>query len=160
MDQDLLLQVMAGFVVLTAIAMVVQAITMILLYRSFNRARDKVLGILPAVERVTSMVSDLRPGVERAIRQTNEIIAKGDEILVTVHGTVKDIREGIVELNERAVSVVEHASGFVSRSTGKIENTLDVVQSGVLRPVREVRGLTAGVKKFLSTLRSRRYLTG
>jgi uncharacterized protein YoxC len=156
MDQDLLLKVMAGFVVLTAIAMVAQAVTLVMLYRGFMGARDKVLGVLPAVERVTAMVSDLKPGIDKAIRQTHEVIAKGDELLDSVNGTVREVREGLADFKERATYEMERTSGFVSRSTDKIENTIDAVQSGVLRPIREVHGLTAGVKKFVSTLVHRR----
>lgn len=156
MDQDLLLKVMAGFVVLTAIAMVAQAVTLVMLYRGFMGARDKVLGVLPAVERVTAMVSDLKPGIDKAIRQTHEVIAKGDELLDSVNGTVREVREGLADFKERATYEMERTSGFVSRSTDKIENTIDAVQSGVLRPIREVHGLTAGVKKFVSTLVQRR----
>ncbi|HLK46679.1 MAG TPA: hypothetical protein VKT49_01015 [Bryobacteraceae bacterium] len=164
-------------VVLACLAFLVQAGIAIALYRVASRMQKKVF---PLVDRADALVKEAAPVVTKigpvidrtgpAIDSVQAILAKTDKIVAELQPRIKEISteaaaiakssrrqvERIGELLEdagsRAKERLEQIDHSVDNTVEHLEQAGDVMKRAVLRPVREVNGLAAGISAAVSTL--------
>jgi hypothetical protein len=170
MPDDVFRIVVTVAVALACFASAVQACVAIALYRSFRKMQAKVT---PVVERVQPVIDKIGPVVDKV----GTVIDKVGPILDSAHNIVEDARPRINKLADEAVGVaksartqVDHVGELLQDAGGRakerleqidrsvtatvehVEHAGDAVKRAVMRPVREVNGLAAGVSAAVSTL--------
>jgi signal transduction histidine kinase len=157
MDQQTLLTIFVG---LATLAMLIQAVMLVVMAVVALKLQKKIMPLLgPAqgiletskrmVEKVEGHVDRISTSVEGHIDKigssSNAILDTTKQQLVKVDGLLSDA-------TTRAKSQMDRAEMVLDDTFTRVHQTVSTVQSGVIRPVREVQGLFAGVKGALSYL--------
>src|SRR5689334_14701422 len=177
MPDDIFRIVITVAVALACLAFLVQAGVAIALYRVASRMQKK---IFPLVDRADALVKQAAPIVAKAgpvIDRAGPAIDSARGILTKTETIIEEVRPRITEISAEAVAIAKSSRRQVERvgelledagSRAKerleqidhsVDNTVehleqagDVMRRAVLRPVREVNGLAAGISAAVSTL--------
>jgi hypothetical protein len=149
MPDDVFRWVIAGAVILASLAFVVQAIVVVLLYRVARNTQTKVM---PLVARAEPILATTRQILEENKPRISEVSVEAVEIVKTARLQVDRIGELLSDSAERAKARLAQIDRTVDETVEQVEQVGGVVKTAVLKPVKEVNGLMAGVKAAISTL--------
>ncbi len=151
---------LAIFIVVTALAVVLQALVLLGMFLALRKTSAKVESlaeevktkVLPTAELAHSMMTELRPKIVNVVDNVSVSTTMLRTQLERVDTTLTDIVD-------RTRLQVIRADEFVTTTMDKIEETRETVQRTVVSPVRHISGLmhgvTAGVEAFFSRRRGR-----
>lgn len=146
MDQQTLLYIMTAFVALAAVAMVAQAVAIIGLYKGMKATEERLAAVLPKVEK---LVETSQATIEQGRVQILEITKRTTEILDSARTQLNRVDEVLADAALRARVQLERAESIIDDTLSRAQQTVGLVHSGVMRPLREIQGITAGVKAAL-----------
>jgi ABC-type transporter Mla subunit MlaD len=126
-------------------------------------AVDKVGPALEKIGPVANKIGQVVDNVNRVISNSNRILEENRpriaEISIETAAMAKSGREQVERLGallhdagERAQTRLEQIDQTVENTVEQIEHVGDSVKRAVLRPVKEVNGLAAGISAAVSTL--------
>jgi len=105
--------------------------------------------LIQSVNRVTAtanlIMQDVRPRIADISDQTVTIVRSGRE-------QVERVGDLLHDAGDRTHAHLEQIDHAVEATIKQIENVSGTVKSAVLRPVREVNGIAAGISAMVSTL--------
>lgn len=147
----------AIFVVVAAVAIVVQMGILIALYIGMRQTASRVEGIAGRLEQQTSpLLTTATAILEDAQPKIAEITSNLAESSATVRAHVSQVAEATGEIVERARLHAVRMDEFVGNTMGKIETASELLETKVLTPVRRVQGIIAAVNAGLGVLRATR----
>ncbi len=167
MNEMTLLYVMAAFVIISAIALCIQAGMLIGMYKT-TKALQQV--ITPLVPKVDSLVTKTSAIVEKSSQQITAITTKANDILDSTKRQLAIVEDVLGDASVRAKRELATVEDLVNDAAGRakmhmdraelvIDDTLSrahetvaVVHSGIMRPLREVNGIAAGIKAGFSAI--------
>jgi hypothetical protein len=149
MDQGTLLIVITVFVACCAVALIMQAISLLGLFMVARELRKKLMPLLPEIEHIIGVT---RRTVDRAEGQIEKIASSSIEILNTSKQQLIKVDEVVTDATARAKVQIERAEMVIDDAMSRVQGTVVVVQRGVTRPIREVQGVLAGVRTALQHL--------
>ena len=143
MDQQTLLTI---FVIVAALALVIQAGTLIGLFVVTRSLQAKIMALLPDIQNVIGMS-----------KRTIETVEKHAEKIGTTSGAILDVtQQQLVKIDDlltdattRAKVQMERAEMVLDDAMTRTQQTVSLIQRGVVRPVREVYGVFAGIRTTL-----------
>ena len=126
-------------------------------------AMDKIQGVVEQAGVLVRRSTELAASVNQAVVSTNQILVdvrpRVDEISNEAAAIVRTGREQVERIGElihdagevarNRIQQIDHA---VASTVDQVEHAGDTVKSAVMRPVREVNGLAAGISAAVSTL--------
>lgn len=146
MDQQNIILILTVFVGLAAFAMIVQAAMLVALLLVARQIRGKIFELMSPVQSLIAVS-------QRTIGQVEGYVGKIGEstssILDTTKGQVEKINKLLDDTSVRAKVQLERAEMVLDDTMTRVQTTASYIQSGVLRPVREVHGIFAGVRTAL-----------
>ena len=148
MDQTLL-TLLTIFVIVSAIALLIQAGMLIGLFVVARQLQDKVTMILPEVQSVITTSKRTVEGVEKHIQK---IAGTTGAILDITREQLVKVDELISDASTRAKVQMERAEMVLDDAMTRTQETVSLLHRGVVRPVREVYGIFAGFRTALSRL--------
>jgi len=151
MPEDVFRWVIAGAVILACLAFVVQSVVFVLLYRVARNTQTKVM---PLVDRAEPILTTTRQILEENKSRIAEVSVEAVEIAKTTRVQVDRIGELLSDSTDRAKARLAQIDRTVDETVEQVEQVGDAVKTAVLKPVKEVNGLMAGVKAAISTLAS------
>ncbi len=143
--------------VLVAVALVLQALSMVGIWRSIERLDREVEGLRsdirqhldPLAQAVAAILADSR----EPIRTITTNLAEVSRVLRDRAGQVDRVVEELVERSRlQIIRVDQMATELVT----KVESTVDAVQRQVMKPIQEASAVLQGVRSGLQFLFSRR----
>jgi hypothetical protein len=149
MDEHTLLLVLTAFVAVAAISLFAQAVAFVGLLFVARSVRTKVFGVWPEIE---SIIGTSRRSVDRAEGHIASIGASSVAILEVTKQQLVKVDELLSDASTRAKVQMERAEMVMDDTMTRVQETVSVVQRGVLRPVREVHSILAGVRTALAHL--------
>jgi hypothetical protein len=149
MDEHTLIILLTIFVGLTAVAMLIQAWTLLRLFLVARKLQEKVTPLIPQVEGVVSVT---RQTIERVEKHIEKIGSTTGSILDQTKQQLAKVDELLTDATTRAKVQMERAEMVLDDTMTRVQKTVSIVQSGVLRPVREVHGVLAGIRTALAHL--------
>jgi ElaB/YqjD/DUF883 family membrane-anchored ribosome-binding protein len=149
MDQQTLLTVMTAFVIIAAIALIIQAAMLVGIYKSSRALQQNVQRLMPQIERVLEIS---RQTIEDGRKQIAEITAKTSEILETTRKQVHRIDAFMDDASVRARVQFDRAEMVLDDAMGRTQRTLAMVERGILKPIVQVQGVAAGLKSAITVL--------
>jgi len=149
MPEDIFRWVIAGAVILACFAFVVQSVVMVMLYRTARNTQAKVM---PLVERVEPILNTTRQILEENKARVAEISIEAVEIAKTARVQAERISDLLSDSSERAKARLAQIDRTVDETVEQVEQVGGAVKTAVMKPVKEVNGLMAGMKAALSTL--------
>jgi len=149
MSPESLLYVMTAFVAVSAVALLVQMFLLVGVYRSTKQLRERVETFLPRAE---ELVATTQRTVEDTRLQVMEVVAKANQALDLTRTQLTRLDEILLDATARAKVQLERAELILDDTMTRVHETVAVLHSGVLRPLREVNGVVAGFRAAFSRL--------
>ncbi len=147
--------VVAVFVIVAAVAIVVQMGILLALYMAMRQTASRMEGIAGRLEQQTTpLLVNASAILEDAKPKIAEITANLAESTATVRAHVQHVTEASGEIVERARNHAIRMDEFVGNTMGKIETASEILETKVLNPVRRVQGIIAAVNAGLGILKA------
>ncbi len=146
---DTVLLLLTIFVIVAAIALLIQAATMLGLLLVARDIRNKVLGVWPEIQQIIGVS---RRTVEHVEKHVEKIGATSVEIIDTSKQQVAKVDDLLSDATTRAKVQMERAEMVLDDAMTRVQETVAIIQTNVLRPVREVQGLWSGICTALQYL--------
>jgi len=164
MDQQFLLEIMAVFTGIAALALLIQMGMMIGMYMVTRRMQEKINQLMPKIETLTStslsVVQESRTKIVEITAKTNEILDSTKRQVVKVEGLLNDATDStrrqltrvetlLNDATDRAKVQMDRAELVLDDAMTRAQQTVSVVHTGIMKPIREINGITVGVRAAL-----------
>jgi hypothetical protein len=149
MNETTLLTIMAIFVAIAAIALLGQAVALVGLFMVARDMRSKVFASWPQIE---SIIGASKRTVEQAEQHIGKIGNSGVAILDVTRQQLVRVDELLGDASMRAKVQLERAEMVLDDTMTRVQQTVSIVQRGVLSPVREVHGIISGIRTAFTHL--------
>jgi ABC-type transporter Mla subunit MlaD len=149
MNETTLLYVMTAFVIISGIALCVQAGMLSGIYKTTKSLQEAINPLLPKVE---SLVARANATVEQSGRQITEITTRANDILDSTKRQLAIMEDVVGDAAVRAKVQMERVELVLDDTLSRAHETVAVVHDGIMRPLREVNGIAAGVRAALGAL--------
>jgi methyl-accepting chemotaxis protein len=167
MDQTTLLYIMTAFVIISAVALLIQAGMLVGINKSVKALRDQITPLVPKVEallpKVESLVTSTQATVEQSRRQIAEVTAKVSEIATKTNEILESskrqldmVEEVITDATSRAKTQMDHVELVLDDTLTRAHETVTTLHNGIMRPVRELSGIAVGIKTAVAYLNRNR----
>src|SRR3984957_5573360 len=149
MDQTALLYVMTAFVIISAVALSIQAGMLVAVSKKTKELHDKITPLVPKVE---SLVATTQATVELSRKQIAEITSKANDVLDSTKNQLAMVEEVVSDATSRAKVQMDRVELVLDDTLSRAHETVALLHSGIMRPLREVSGVTAGIRAALAFL--------
>jgi len=149
MDQTALLYVMTAFVIISAVALSIQAGMLVAVSKKTKELHDKITPLVPKVE---SLVATTQATVELSRKQIAEITFKANEVLDSTKNQLAMVEEVVSDATSRAKVQMDRVELVLDDTLSRAHETVALLHSGIMRPLREINGVTAGLRAALQFL--------
>jgi len=146
MDEHTLLTIFVG---LAALAMLIQAGTLLGLFIVARKIQEKVSTLTGPI---TQMIDTSKRTLQTVEGHIDRIGSSSTAILDTTKQQLAKVDSLITDASTRAKVQMERAEMVLDDTMGRVQHTVSFVQSGVIRPVREVQGIVTGIRTALTHL--------
>lgn len=146
MDEHTLLTIFVG---LAALAMLIQAGTLLGLFIVARKIQEKVSVLTGPI---TGIIDTSKKTLQTVEGHIDRIGKSSNSILDTTKQQLVKVDELITDASTRAKVQMERAEMVLDDTMGRVQHTVSFVQSGVVRPVREVQGIVTGIRTALTHL--------
>lgn len=148
MDQTLLM-IIAAFVFVSAVAMCIQAGMLFAIYRSTKSLEQKALPLLPKID---ALMESSRTVIEDSRTQIHDITVKTNEILDVAKKQLARVDDVLEDATARAKVQLDRAEMVIDDTMQRAQEAVAVVHNGVMKPLREIQGVAAGIRAGLNYL--------
>lgn len=149
MDTNTLLWIIAAFVALAAFSMLGQALAMFGIYKRVKSIQDQVTPLVPRAEAV---LANAKETLEVTRKQVQEVSTRTTQILDTTKTQMARFDEAMTDVAARAKVQMDKAELVIDDTMNRVHETVTLVHSGVVKPIKEINGLVNGVRAGMSAL--------
>jgi hypothetical protein len=149
MDQSQLLIVIAVFVFVSTVAMCTQAFFLFGIFKAARALQEKAIPLVPKMD---ALVESSRMAIDDSRRQIHEITEKTSDILDITRKQLARVDEVMEDASARARVQFDRAEMVLDDAMIRTQETVALVHSGIMKPLREIQGVTAGVRAALNFL--------
>jgi ElaB/YqjD/DUF883 family membrane-anchored ribosome-binding protein len=149
MDQTTLLYVMTAFVIIAAVALCIQAGMLVAVSKQVKALQEKITPLIPQVE---SLVESTKATVELSRKQITEITARANDVLDSTRNQLVMVEEVVSDVTARAKVQMDRVELVLDDTLSRAHETVALIHNGIMRPLREINGITAGLKAALGFL--------
>jgi flagellar biosynthesis protein FliQ len=148
MDQNLLI-IIAVFVFVAAVALCIQAALLFAVFKSTREIERKTLPLLPKLD---ALAESSRLAIDDSRQQIHDITTKANEILDITKIQLVRVDEVMEDAAGRVRIQMDRAEMVLDDAMSRAQETVAVVHSGIMIPLREIQGVTAGVRAAIHFL--------
>lgn len=149
MDQTTLLYVMTAFVIISAIALCIQAGMLAAMYKTTKAMQQSIQPLVPKVE---SLVDSAKTTIEESRLQIAEITERTNDILDSTKRQLAMVEEVVTDATSRAKVQLERVEMVLDDTVSRAHETIATLHGGLMRPLREINGIAAGLRTALAFL--------
>lgn len=153
---DPLLVVLTVFVAVSAIALCIQAGLLFGIYKATRGLQEQATSLLPQVRSVLgkaeATIDESRKNIVEITAKANDIAAKANDLMDMGKVQMGKLDVVITDATERAKVQLERAELVVDDTMTRVHQSVTAVHNGILRPVREIHAVTAGVSAAIQHL--------
>ena len=146
MDEHLLLEVMAGFVIVSAIALLVQAGYLFGIYKAVRTMQNDAARVLPKVE---TLVASSQAAVEDGRVRVAELTTKVHALMDTSQKQLNTVDEFLSDAVARGRVQMDRAEMFLDDAMNRAQDTVHMVHGTVITPLRQINGVATGLRAAL-----------
>jgi hypothetical protein len=139
----------AAAVILSAVALLAQAILFFAIFRVLKSLNDKVTAFIPRAE---ALMASAEKTLTESKAQILEVVTKANAVLDTTQAQLNRFDGLVGDATERARHHLERAELIVEDSMDRIHKTVVQVNEVVLWPLREISGVAAGLSAAFGAL--------
>jgi len=154
MNQDLLLYTMTGFVILSAVALCIQAALLFGIYKSGKALQEQTADLVPRAKsflgQAEAALEQNRRTVAEVAYKVNEIADKANHMMDIGKSQLVKLDAVITDASGRALVQLERAEMVVDDTVTRVHDSVAAVHNGIMKPIREVQGVATGVRTAIS----------
>jgi len=155
MNQEILLYIMTGFVIISGIALCVQAGLLFGIYKASKAMQEQTASIVPQAKSILakaeSTLDHSRKNVVDVTQRFLEIGEKANEMMDIGKAQLLELSAVVSDASTRAKVQIERAEMVVDDTVTRVHESVAAVHGGIMRPIREVQGVATGVRTAVST---------
>lgn len=163
MNSDTTLVLLTVFVAITAVSFAAQALAMMRLAKTAKDMKERVDAFLPKAEQLIRSAESIIPKAENLIHTAESIIAdsrtqmaeitgRANDILVLTQTQLIRVDDLVADASERAKHQMDRAETVLENTLTRVNDTVNTMHGTILRPIREITGVAAGVKAAVGHL--------
>ena len=152
MDQQILLILMTVFIAIAAAALAMQAGMLYGIYKNSRVLQENVARLTPKIE---AAVEASRAAIDESRARIAEISAKTGEVLDLTRRQLNTVEDLLQDAAGRARVQMDRAEMVVDDAMARIQETVNLVNKGIVRPIREINSVAAGIRAALQFLMRR-----
>lgn len=141
--------VITAAVVVSALAMILQAVLLYGLYRSSKATRDHVALIAVRSE---SLVETAQKALEQSRKQIGEVTSKAAEILDVTRVQLARVDEILTDATSRAKVQMDRVEMVLDDTISRVHETTAMLHNGILRPLKEVNAFSLAIRAAFHAL--------
>jgi hypothetical protein len=149
MTQDSLILILTAFTGLVALSQVGQTIALIVLQRRAKMLQQKLDTFAPRAE---SLMDAAQKTLEHSRSQIHDVTSKASELLDSTRSQLVRVDDLLTDVTTRARVQMDRAELVLDDTFGRVQNTVATLQGGVLKPLREISGVSAGIRAAVGHL--------
>ena len=149
MNADTTLILLTVFVAITAISFAAQALAMMRLAQTTKEMKERVDAFLPKAEK---LILTAETTLSESKAQINEITVRANEILQITQLQMARVDDLMADASSRAKVQLDRAESVLENTLTRVNDTVNTVHGTILRPIREITGVAAGVKAAVGHL--------
>jgi ABC-type transporter Mla subunit MlaD len=149
MNADTTLTLLTVFVAITAISFAAQALAMMRLAQTTKEMKERVDAFLPKAEK---LIQTAETTLTESKAQINEITLRANEILQITQTQMARVDDLMADASSRAKVQLDRAESVLENTLTRVNDTVNTVHGTILRPIREITGVAAGVKAAVGHL--------
>jgi len=154
MNQEILLYIMTGFVIIAAIALSIQAGLLYGIYKSSKAMQEQAASIMPQAKSILAKaeatLDQSRKNVVDITEKFVEITGKANQMMDIGKAQLVKLDSVITDATNRAQAQLERAEMVVDDTVTRVHESVSAVHNGLMKPVREVQGVATGVRTAVS----------
>jgi len=158
MNSETAMYWMIGFCAVATAALVIQVILLAVLASAAVKTRKQIAGL---IEKTEPLISKLEPIVETTRRLADELrqyagefSGKANELLDLSRKQLSTIDGVLGEAAARTRAQMDRIEMVMDDTVNRFQETTSLLQNGVVRPLRQINALSAGIRATLSALLS------
>ncbi len=151
------------FVIVAAVALLIQAVMLVVIGLVASRLVSKIMPLIPEVQNILGLtrrtIATVETHLDKAGAHIDKIGEKVEHIGATSVSLLDMTKEQLTKVDGlltdatvRARSQMDRAELVIDDSMSRIHHTVSVMNSAVLRPVREIHGVLSGFRATLAHL--------
>src|ERR1700690_1463014 len=149
MDPQHLLTVMTVFVFIAAVALILHLATLFGIYKAARGMQENVQRLMPKVE---GLLETSRQTLDDSRKQIADITSKTSEILDITRKQVDRVDSILEDATARARIQLDRAQSVLDDVMSRAQRTVAVVEGGVVKPIQQIQGVSAGIKTAITFL--------
>jgi len=149
MAPNTLLYVMTAFVIISAIALLIQAGMLAGLYKMTKQMQQT---INPLVPKVDSLVDTTKATVEQSRQQITEVTTRANDILDSTRRQLAVVEDVVNDAAARAKVQMERVELVLDDTLSRAHATVAELHNGILVPLRQISGVAAGIRAAVEFL--------
>lgn len=149
MNSDTTLLLLTFFVAMTAVAFAAQAVAMMNLAKTTKEMKERVDSFLPKAEK---LIQTAESTIAESRVQIIEITGRANEILALTQTQLIRVDDLVADASDRAKRQMDRAETVLENTLNRVNDTVNSVHGNILRPLREITGVAAGVKAAVGHL--------
>jgi ABC-type transporter Mla subunit MlaD len=152
MDQQNLFIIQTVFAGIAAVAIVLQMAILFGVYRAVKSMNTAIQGVVPKVESMVEKTNAVIPKVEALVESSKATVEESRQILASAKAQLAKVDELVTDATNRARIQMDRAEMMVDDAMDKAQKTVNGISRGVMRPMREIQGVAAGIQAALAFL--------
>lgn len=148
-DYTPLIYVMTAAIVVAAVAILVQTGLLYGMYKASNAMKLQVSSVAAKAE---PLIESSQRVVELTRTQVSDLTAKASQMLDLSQKQLVRIDEVLAEATTRTRVQMDRIEMVVDDTVNRFQETTALLQTGILKPVRQINGIAVGLATALSVL--------
>ncbi|HPQ14690.1 MAG TPA: hypothetical protein PLP04_05645 [Bryobacteraceae bacterium] len=140
---------MTAAIVVAAVAIVVQTALLIAMFLTSRRLKQRILEFLAKVE---PMAESGQRFLEEARATFGDLSTRTSDLLELTRKQLGRVDEVLAEATTRTRVQMDRMEMVLDDTVNRFQETTSLLQNGIMKPLRQISGLTIGVRTALSAL--------
>ncbi|MBI4903542.1 MAG: hypothetical protein HY820_07905 [Acidobacteria bacterium] len=137
------------FVGMVAVGQLLQGIAVMKMRRSAELLQQQVAAFLP---RAQAVLEDAEMTLQQSRKQLTEVTEKANVVLDATRAQLATVEALLTDFSSRAKVQLDRAEMVLDDTMGRVQETVATVHNGVMRPLKEITGISAGIRAALGQL--------
>ncbi len=147
---------MIAFSAVACAALVIQVILLLVMAVASVKMRRQVSALVartePLIEKIEPLTESSRELLAEVRRYAADIAGKTGEILDVSRKQLGRVDEVLAEATTRTRAQMDRIEMVMDDTVNRFQETTSLLQNGIIKPLRQVAGLTAGIRAAFSFL--------
>lgn len=148
--------VLVAAVVVAAAAIVLQTILLFALFRASRAMRDQLARL---VEKLEPLAERSHQVLEEMRQQVGDVTTRASQVLELSRKQLARTDDFLTEVVSRAQAQINRVELVMDDVLGRFQDTFSLLNESILRPLKQLNGLTLGVRAALAALFGERHTT-